>query len=64
MNVEVGAELKEVETVADAGDGVSEGWTTSLEVEEVIELVGGVFVIVGCRLMVPTELTSAEEDDA
>jgi hypothetical protein len=64
VNVEVGEEPKEAESVEGCGNAVSDCWTTPVEVEEAIKLVAGVFVIVGWRLTVAIELVSSDEDNA
>jgi hypothetical protein len=64
VNVEVGEEPKEAESVEGCGNAVSDCWTTPVEVEEAIKLVAGVFVIVGWRLTVAIELVSGDEDNA
>ena len=64
VNEAVGAELKDAESADEGREAVSDGWNAALEVAEAIELLAGVLVMVGCRLIVAIELTSADADDA
>ena len=64
VNEAIGLEPKEAESAEAAGEAVSDGCEATLVVREAIELVIGELVIVGCRLIVATELASAGENDA